>query len=117
MAKGSRGSKKIMKSLMSEDMLTCVLLVVVIGLMIYTAMLYKENFTDVETEEGKSKLVMYYADWCGHCKRAKPEMVKLEEKLKEQNNKVNGKEVEVVYVELPSSFYIGICVLHHKPHN
>ena len=50
-------------------------------------------------ENGKAKLVMYYADWCGHCKRAKPEMEKLEEKLKEQNNKVNGKEVEVVYVD------------------
>ena len=99
MARGSRGSKKMMKSLLSADMLTCVLLVVVIGLMIYTAMLYKENFTDVQTENGKAKLVMYYADWCGHCKRAKPEMEKLEEKLKEQNNKVNGKEVEVVYVD------------------
>ena len=36
MARGSRGSKKMMKSLMSEDMLTCVLLVVVIGLIIYS---------------------------------------------------------------------------------
>ena len=99
MARGSRGSKKMMKSLMSEDMLTCVLLVVVIGLMIYTAMLYKENFTDIETGDGKSKLVMYYANWCGHCKRAEPEMKKLEAKLKKQNNKVNGKEVEVVYVD------------------
>lgn len=36
----------------------------------------EEGFQSVATAEAHS-LVMYYADWCGHCQRAKPEFAKL----------------------------------------
>lgn len=32
-------------------------------------------------DSGDGKLVFYYADWCGHCKQAKPEFVKAKETL------------------------------------
>ena len=43
------------------------------------------------------KFVMYYADWCGHCKKAKPEFEKLQ-----QNYKGNVK-VAMVNSELPEN--------------
>jgi thiol-disulfide isomerase/thioredoxin len=39
-------------------------------------MLQNEGFANTVTSSTHS-FVMYYADWCGHCKRAKPEFSKL----------------------------------------
>ena len=54
----------------------------------------KEGMTD-ESEflEGK-KLVLFYADWCGHCKKVKPEWEKAEKKAKGNMIKIDcsGKE-------------------------
>ena len=32
--------------------------------------------------------VMYFAEWCGHCKRAKPEFMKLQEEYKKDGLKI-----------------------------
>lgn len=40
-----------------------------------------------EVRDDKAVFVMYYADWCGHCKRAKPHFKKLMENYKD-NDKV-----------------------------
>ncbi|KAK7866488.1 hypothetical protein R5R35_014353 [Gryllus longicercus] len=42
-----------------------------------------ENFDKVIKEE-PSVLVMFYAPWCGHCKKMKPEYEKAAERLKEE---------------------------------
>lgn len=33
-------------------------------------------------------LILFYADWCGHCKSFKPEWKKLEDTIKEMDNKI-----------------------------
>ena len=38
-------------------------------------------------------MVLYYADWCGHCQTMKPEWQKVVNKMKNKNN-VNVAEVE-----------------------
>ena len=94
----SKSASNVMGSLMTEQTLTCVLLVVVIGLLIYTAMLYTENFEDAPSGT-TANFTMYYADWCPHCVKAKPEMNKLKKLLNNKNNKVNNKQVNVVLVD------------------
>ena len=43
------------------------------------------------------RCVMYYAPWCGHCKTAKPEWIKLEQAL---NGKViNGTEIAISKID------------------
>ena len=97
-SKSVNSASKVVNSLMTEQTLTCILLVVVIGLLIYTAMLYTENFEN-HPEGVSAKFVMYYADWCPHCVKAKPEMKELKKMLKKNNNKVNNKQVNVVLVD------------------
>jgi thiol-disulfide isomerase/thioredoxin len=54
-------------------------------------MVRKEGF-ESSTQEAY-QFVMYYADWCGHCQRAKPEFQKLGSKLT-----IGEKNVKVVSV-------------------
>ena len=91
-------STKALNNVMNENTLTCVLLVVVVGLLIYTMMIYRENFGVIDPVGDTSKLIMFYADWCPHCKDAKPEVEKVKDELELSGNKVNGKKVEVELV-------------------
>jgi len=50
----------------------------------------KEGFEGGSVSGGSYKLVMYYADWCGHCKNAKPEFNKLG-----ATKTIGGKIVEI----------------------
>lgn len=43
-------------------------------------------------------LVLYYADWCGHCKDMKPEWHKTVQNLKSSNKHINVGEVESTHI-------------------
>merc|ERR1711959_685280 len=51
-----------------------------------------ENF-DEEIKKHDLSAVFFYAPWCGHCKRAKPEWIKAEEILKADGIPLFGKSV------------------------
>ena len=71
----------------------------IVGLLAYMA---REGFTvreglsvkDMEKFQNASEytFTMYYADWCGHCKKAKPEM---EELVKKGTIEKNGKKCQI----------------------
>ena len=69
------------------------LAVAILGLLAYMA---REGFTmkNVEKFQNASEytFTMYYADWCGHCKKAKPEM---EELVKKGAIEKNGKKCQI----------------------
>ena len=75
-------SMKATLSLFSKDNLPRLLVMVVLLFLlyyVYTTYL-KEGFTDVKPAEfsdqvtpDKKTLVLFYADWCGHCKKLKPD--------------------------------------------
>lgn len=85
-----------MKSLKKnhENVLIAVLALVLLVLVVMYVNKNRENF------EGENVTVVYFfhVDWCGYCKKAKPEVDKFVQKLAENDNKVNGKSVKVVQV-------------------
>lgn len=56
-----------------------VLIAIWVGYRLYISFSVKkeENFEDVNKSAKNVSFSMYYADWCGHCKTAKPEFAKL----------------------------------------
>lgn len=48
---------------------------------------------DIDNLNNKARLTLYYADWCGYCKKMKPKWYNIKEKL---NNKIiNGIIIEM----------------------
>jgi thiol-disulfide isomerase/thioredoxin len=44
---------------------------------------------------GNAKFTMYYVDWCGHCKQAKPDFTEF---MKKSPLTINGKSVDIAMV-------------------
>ena len=90
--KGGFMSKKMLKSMKTEEVVICVLLVVLVVLVVYY--IYQNNSSEGfeahsnKKDEPETVVYFFYVDWCGYCKQAKPEIKKLEEKIK--NNEMNN---------------------------
>uniref|UniRef100_A0A6C0KXY3 Thioredoxin domain-containing protein n=1 Tax=viral metagenome TaxID=1070528 RepID=A0A6C0KXY3_9ZZZZ len=61
----------------------------------------KEGFAG----SGNYRLVMYYADWCGHCKTAKPEFAKLG-----STKTIGGSVVDIVMINPETNPVKGLDV-------
>lgn len=74
----------------SENILIGVLVLVLLVLVVVYVMKNREGF------DAKKAVVVYFfhVDWCGYCQKAKPEVAKLEEDLKSNNNMVGNVKVE-----------------------
>lgn len=73
-----------------------VIVLALLGYFLYTWMYKKSGFTNsVSTSSANSgassELMLFYADWCPHCKTAKPEWDAAKEYL--HDNEINGQKV------------------------
>jgi thiol-disulfide isomerase/thioredoxin len=73
-------SKKIMKNINCENVMICILIIILVSLVMYFVNKNNEGF------ENKGVLYFFYVDWCPHCTTAKPVISKLE-----QDSAVNSK--------------------------
>lgn len=63
-----------MRRILTVELLAIVLILVLIGIFTYidTREFMLEGFSGNQPLEG-SKLLLFHADWCGHCKKMKPD--------------------------------------------
>ena len=73
-AKSSNSMKK-MANVSSETIVICVLLVILLILVIYYVKQNNEGFQNNNAE--KCDVYVFVADWCPHCKNAKPAIAEL----------------------------------------
>jgi thiol-disulfide isomerase/thioredoxin len=68
--------------------------IVIIGMYFYFSHSVKESFTDNNND---CIVRMFYVNWCGHCKKTKPDF----QTFMDQNNNttVNGKKVKVEMID------------------
>ena len=97
-----RGSKKSgsAKRYLAENWASILLLVIIIVLLIIGIVYSQKNcrrnrIENFDASSRKPCFVMFYADWCGHCKRTKPEFSKLE-KTGAKNSK--GQKVDIIAI-------------------
>ena len=74
-------------------MMKLLLLVIVIGIILFIIKCKTECFTSGTTSQarstpGKKILILYYTNWCGYCKRFKPEWAKIMEYYKSASDPV-----------------------------
>ncbi|XP_053961500.1 protein disulfide-isomerase A5 [Anastrepha ludens] len=62
-----------------------------------------ENFSTI-LKRKKHALVMFYAPWCGHCKKAKPEFSAAAEELKD--------DLRIVFAAVDCTKYQNLCQSH-----
>ena len=68
--------------------------IVIIGMYFYFSKSVKESFSDNNND---CVVRMFYVNWCGHCKKTKPDF----QTFMEQNNNttINGKKIKVEMID------------------
>jgi thiol-disulfide isomerase/thioredoxin len=56
-----------------------------------------EDVPNAPRRYSETIIYLFWADWCGHCKKAKPEWVSFQEEM--QNNSAIGKKVKCIDVD------------------
>ena len=92
--------KKIMFLMKPKNMYKVLILLLVLGILYFIRQhfLAKEGFESnaeelEQTISGKKALVLFHADWCGHCKKFMPEWNKI-------SNEVNDMQDDVMLLKV-----------------
>lgn len=61
---------------------------------------FQNDSNEITTDENEIKLAFFFAEWCGHCQKFKPEWAKAKESL---NGKKNGNGKMITFVDIDCS--------------
>ena len=62
-----------------------------------------QDMANENSRVSEAQLYFFSADWCPHCKTAKPKMAEVQKNLAKNNNKVNGNTVQIELVNCEGS--------------
>lgn len=71
------------------------IIVVVLVALLFCVMLSTKTCSNERFEVNNGKLIMFYADWCGHCKKAKPAFISLVSQMPDRAEMVDCTSKEV----------------------
>ena len=77
------------------SIITLFVIIYVTHIMYKTYKITNESFNDEETKD--ANLYFFYANWCPHCKTAKPEMEKVKNNFHQRT--INGYTLKINYVD------------------
>ena len=82
-----------MKYMLSINLLIVIVLLILVGIYTYidSRQFILEGFTS--NNENGSKLVLFYADWCGHCKKMKPDWNKAKSEFPNRCQDIEHKQI------------------------
>ena len=71
---------------------------VVVGLIVYYV--YKHFFLREDMEGGEGGVLrFFYADWCPHCQKSKPEWEEFKQQFSDKNKLINGYRVNCIDID------------------
>jgi len=95
-----------MNRVFTVELLSVLLILILISIFTYidTRQFMLEGFSNTNSSgDGKCKLMLFHADWCGHCKRMKPDW----ERVKgEYPDRCEDYESEVITEEQRSKYNV-----------